>query len=645
MNWCMQRLLCCFVFWSLAYGLQAQSVDSLILTYTDKKGKVDVKALMDEGANYYYNNPAYMLEIAERAIGIAEKQKDPFVRASAYQFMASCFFKITTDYDSAFHYLQQAERLFSSLNSKEALNGKATVFHNLGTLKQDLGEYPQAIDYYIQALELFDETGNTKIRSYTLNNISSLYSLVKDHKKAERYAREAIKTAQQVDEEFMVAGGKINLAGTLIDQGKYEEVLPLLEDVLAYGKEHDDPYKVFLYHFNYAEYLIKHKKDYPLAVQEFEKAYELAELVEDEWEVMRHNAALSEAYLLNSQFQKAHDVAQHVLLAAEKLKSKEKKEIALLVLAKVNAHDRNFETAYHRLYDTYLLRDSLFDEQNQRHFALLEMEYQTEKKELKIEALEKQRQLYIWLGIAGAIILLIALAFAFIRYRLAVSRRKLAEEEAHRLEQEKQLVAVQATLDGEAAERTRLAKDLHDGLGSMLSLVKFNLPQVKGDAVLEAIDVSRFRNALGMLDDSIRELRRVAHHMMPESLLRYGLKASLSDFCAAIPIADFHYFGDETRLSEKLEIMIYRCIHELVSNAIKHAQSNHINVQLVQEEDRISFTVQDDGKGFDQEQVTEGMGLKNVRQRVAAFQGEVHVYSSEQGTEIHVELELIKKGG
>src|SRR5690606_25032431 len=230
-----------------------------------------------------------------------------------------------------------------------------------------------------------------------------------------------------------------------------------------------------------------------------------------------------------------------------------------------------------------------------------------------------------------------------IRYRLAVNKRKLAEEEAQRLEQEKQLVAVQATLDGEAAERSRLAKDLHDGLGSMLSLVKFNLPQMKGEAaVLDTIDVTRFQKALGMLDDSIQELRRVAHHMMPESLLRYGLRVSLTDFCEAIPIADFHYFGDESRLSEKMEIMIYRCIHELVNNALKHAQANHINVQLVQEEDRISFTVQDDGIGFDQEKVTEGMGLQNVRQRVAAFAGEMHIYSTEQGTELHVEIELPK---
>src|SRR5690606_6628135 len=241
----------------------------------------------------------------------------------------------------------------------------------------------------------------------------------------------------------------------------------------------------------------------------------------------------------------------------------------------------------------------------QNSLSTLEVKYETEKKELKIEALEKQRQLYTWLGIAGLLILLIALGFAYVRYRLAVSRRKLAEEESRRLEQEKQLVAVQATLDGEAAERSRLAKDLHDGLGGMLSAVKLNLPQVNGDALLEAMDVTRFQTALGMLDDSIQELRRVAHHMMPESLLRYGLKVSLADFCAAIPAADFHYYGDEGRLPSKMEIMVYRCIHELVNNALKHAEATHINVQLVQEVNRVSFTVQDNGKGFDQKTTAE----------------------------------------
>src|SRR5690606_32218087 len=105
----------------------------------------------------------------------------------------------------------------------------------------------------------------------------------------------------------------------------------------------------------------------------------------------------------------ARSAAQTTFSLAEKLHSKDKREIALWVLAQVNAEDRDFKAAYHQLSEAYLLKDTLYDEAGQQQISFLETVYQTEKKELTIEALEKQRQLYIWLGIAGAAILLIAL--------------------------------------------------------------------------------------------------------------------------------------------------------------------------------------------------------------------------------------------
>lgn len=635
-------LLLVFILMGFSLPIWGQSVDSLIQQYTDKRGEVNIKALLGASKPRLYSHPAETFELAEQTLRIAERQKVPLALAQSYQFLGSCYFQVKADYDSAVYFLQKAEKLFHTLNEKEAVEGNAMVLHNYGTIKQVKGEYALAIDYYIQALRLFDKAGNKKFYAYALNNISTLYALVQDNQKAEKYARECIAISREVNDEFMEATGSIALSDALLQQEKYDEIAPLLRTVLAYGERNNDPYKILLYHLNYGSYLLKYKKDYPLAVQEHEKARQLAESIGDDWELMRQNSALSESYLQNSQYESAGLTARKALLLADQLQAKDKKEIAWWVSAQVHAHNLNFEKAYQQLLQAYLLKDTLYKETTEQQTAFLETMYQTEKKEIKIASLEKQRQLYIWLSIAGATILLIALAFAFIRYRLAVSRRKLAEKEAQRLEQEKQLVAVQATLDGEAAERTRVAKDLHDGLGGMLSAVKLNLPQVKGEVLLEAVDVSRFRTALDMLDDSIQELRRVAHHMMPESLLRYGLKVSLADFCAAIPTAEFHYFGNEARLPDKMEIMVYRCVHELVNNALKHAEANHINVQLVQEPDRISFTVQDDGKGFDQHTISEGMGLRNIRQRIDAFQGKLDMFSSEEGTEVHVELGLTK---
>src|SRR5690606_24526568 len=232
--------------------------------------------------------------------------------------------------------------------------------------------YAVAIDYYIQALKLFDKTGNTKLYAYTLNNISTLYALANDNEKAEKYARECIEFSYKADDEIMVATGSIALCDALMEQGKYEEVLPLLNNALEYGEKNDDPYKVFLYHFNYASYLMGYKKDYPLAIKEYEKARELTEVIGDEWEIMRHNSSLSEAYLLNGQYEDARSAAQTALSLAEKLQSKDKQEIALWVVAQVSAHHRDFETAYGQLATAYRLKDTLYDETGQQQTAFLE---------------------------------------------------------------------------------------------------------------------------------------------------------------------------------------------------------------------------------------------------------------------------------
>ncbi|MDD4009512.1 MAG: histidine kinase [Fermentimonas sp.] len=135
------------------------------------------------------------------------------------------------------------------------------------------------------------------------------------------------------------------------------------------------------------------------------------------------------------------------------------------------------------------------------------------------------------------------------------ARHRINRHKIESLKKEKQLVATQSLLDGETAERTRLARDLHDGLGGMLSTVRFNLSGFKdgnSGAIIESSDVELFNKALNALDESIRELRRVAHNMMPDSLTRYGLKASLTDFCNSISIVKFNYFGSGDRLDSKL---------------------------------------------------------------------------------------------
>ena len=99
------------------------------------------------------------------------------------------------------------------------------------------------------------------------------------------------------------------------------------------------------------------------------------------------------------------------------------------------------------------------------------------------------------------------------------------------METEKKLTATEAVLKGEEQERTRLAKDLHDGLGGMMSGIKYSLQTMKKNLIMTPENQQAFERSMDMLDSSINEMRRVAHNMMPEALVKFGLDTALNDFC------------------------------------------------------------------------------------------------------------------
>lgn len=229
------------------------------------------------------------------------------------------------------------------------------------------------------------------------------------------------------------------------------------------------------------------------------------------------------------------------------------------------------------------------------------------------------------------------------------NKQELQQRRITELETEKQLTATEDVLKGEEKERTRLAKDLHDGLGGMLSGIKHSLNAMKGNLVMTPENHQAFERSMDMLDSSIREMRRVAHNMMPEALVKFGLDTALKDFCndinqsGALQI-NYQSIGlGNVEVEQTTSITIYRIVQELINNTMKHAAAKSAIVQVSKTDKAISITVEDDGKGFNTLVLegTRGIGWSNIQSRVEYLKGKLDVQSEPgKGTSVHIELNV-----
>jgi signal transduction histidine kinase len=302
-----------------------------------------------------------------------------------------------------------------------------------------------------------------------------------------------------------------------------------------------------------------------------------------------------------------------------------------------------------------MLRDSIDDairsERILENTQELEAKYSLKQKQAEIDQLNqqqviekltlRQRKTLIWV-LAAAVLVAILVGLLY---------KKLQQQRITELEREKQLLAVRAVVQGQVEERTRLAKDLHDGLGSILSSAKFSFNNMKERLIITPENAAAFEKGMDMLDKSISELRRVAHNLMPEALTRFGLDTALKDFCNSVAQSgalDLNYqsFGlSEATLPDVVSSAVYRIVQELVNNILKHADATTALVQLIRNNDTLSIAVEDNGKGFDTSILNNnnGMGYLNLKNRVAYLRGTIDIQTSPgKGTSVYIEISTLE---
>jgi signal transduction histidine kinase len=172
---------------------------------------------------------------------------------------------------------------------------------------------------------------------------------------------------------------------------------------------------------------------------------------------------------------------------------------------------------------------------------------------------------------------------------------------------------------------------------------------MKGNLILTPENHQAFERSMDMLDSSIKEMRRVAHNMMPETLVRFGLNTALKDYCSdinksgALQISYQSIGLEKETFDQTTAVTIYRIVQELITNTMKHAAAKTAIVQLTKTNEQLSLTIEDDGKGFDTSilKQSKGIGWTNIQHRIEFLKGNLDINSEPgKGTSVHIEFRV-----
>lgn len=514
-------------------------------------------------------------------------------------------------------------------------------FFNTGSSYNNIGEFEKALNYYFKAAVKFEEIRDYPSLTLVYDNIGGVYFNSKQFEKGLNYSNKAYELAQHENDKQSMAKILINksIIENLLHQQK--KASDDLQKGLNLSEKIKNTYLQSVAHATFADIHIQ-RGDFSASRESARKAYAFA------LEIGSNYAEMEALKVLTASFSASGNVDSTLFYGNRALKFGLKNHFTTDLyklheyLAKAYEKKKQYEKALQHFKLFEQQNDSLLLKEVNVKMQRIENDYKSTKAENKIFSLQssQKRQQSVIVILIAAIILISM--FSFLVYNNTKAKRKLVEQEMVNVKKEESLNAAQMALKAQEEERLRIAKDLHDGLGGLLSGIKLTL-QSSG---LEK-PAPHDEKALQQLDKAITEMRRISHSMMPEALSRFGLVDALTDICKSFENNNqfnisYQFFGLTERLSDTIETNLYRIILELLNNAIKHSQADEIYLQVIRDEQLLLITVEDNGVGMDTStEGFSGMGFRNIESRLKLIQGNMELHSeSGQGTTVNIELTL-----
>ncbi|AYB31578.1 tetratricopeptide repeat-containing sensor histidine kinase [Chryseolinea soli] len=610
-----------------------------------------IKVILEYVVEALNNNTSDFLPYMNEVISISKKTD--YKRGLQKGFMiGQIYFSDRGDYETAFLY---ADSAFSVLKNDASLKARQSTGHLHNNIAGDyfkLGDYEKAIANFTLSARIFEPMDHPFLAT-VYSNLAEVYEKIHEPSKALAYDKKAIVIAEKSQNDRSLASRLLNYSMRLINQKEFTEAATVLDraEPIIMKLENISHLQQFYYT---SAYIDENDKDHNKAVAHYKKALGYATLNEDVYQKTNILEALSDCLIRMNRMEEAKLYLDTLLLLSNGHDLKAARRNAYVNLVKWHEKSGNYKNANLYLQKTLALNDSLFSEESKEKIAGLEVRYHVERKEQEINGLKakaniqsltiRQKNTLNYILIGGALTLLIISSLSYRHYK---QKQKLQQQRITELETEKQLSAAEAVLKGEEQERTRLAKDLHDGLGGMLSGIKYSFNTMKGNLIMTPENHQAFERSMDMLDSSILEMRRVAHNMMPEALVKFGLDTALKDYCHDINQSGaLHVSYQSIGLAngnpdQTVSITLYRIVQELITNTLKHAGAKTAIVQVTKNGGILSVTVEDDGKGFDAATLgqSKGFGWTSIQHRVDFLKGKLDIKSAPgQGTSVHIEF-------
>ncbi len=504
---------------------------------------------------------------------------------------------------------------------------------SVGVLKRGTGEafyfkglYDSAAHYFYTAINLLENDGSSVQAAKSYNALAKLYRKTRDlQRSAENYDK-AFSIYQQTNDS---AGMAMiwNESGVVYEYANdYDKAIERYTASLTMDRLLKDSTGVGYALSNIAGVYVL-KKKYTAAEACLLQALSVRKHLKDSFAISLNYSDLSSAYLAASAYAKAKLYADSSNALTEKMGYAELRQNNFDLLAQVAEKTGDFKGAYNYQKEKAALKDSIFTIEKTKQIEELNAQYEAVKKEQQIAGQQHRIQQQNLVLAASVIIGIVLLLLAYAQYR----RYKWKQESRLQAEIAKQQeAATRAVLQAEEAERQRIAKDLHDGVGQMMSAAKMNLSAYGHRLQFNGPDErAQFEKIIQFIDESCAEVRAVSHNMMPNALLKKSLGAAVREFINKLDSgqlnAHLYTEGLEERLDSNTEVVLYRVIQECVNNVIKHAGATLLDINIGREEKGVTVTVEDNGKGFalQNDLVNEGIGLKNIRTRVQYLKGTV----------------------